>query len=654
METIEIPAPKTSSVFRWHVVAILVHTGQRFSRGERLLLLSSENGNVSVNAPYDGNILDVLCERDDYVVPGRVLIRCKICKHNDIFIKDMCAVCGKVVGRQASSETHSIGYMAKSNLTMSQKRAKVFDDTEVKQLLAERKLSLVLDIDHTLLHATSDQRAGSLHELVHREHREWLSEIGAFRLPGQPGPHYVKLRPGLRNFLQETSRFYKFYIYTMGAREYAWAVAKFLDPDQTLFQNRIVSRDDAGVEPGDVFAVKNIKRLFPFDDTMVVILDDRDDVWKDSIGNLVRVPAYHFFHDLTEAYDRCSANPLRKSDDPQGAPPSPEESGDLPREAWEDRWKSDGDKCLERLQHLLVEVHQQFYGDLPNQEPPNKKRKVVLERPPSDVKNVLERLKSRVLASAGVVFSGLYPMGKDMTKTSEWNWVHEFGGKCYLHLDPPEGKVTHVVARLDGTAKVVEARNRGIAVVRPEWLLCVVNEWRMPAPEEFPLQPKVKDSKEPKSVTAPAVLPPSRNGAKKHNREGSPAIQFGPVEAAEAPQGHPSSHSKESPAAKPFHKKPITKGKASNPGSNKNSTEHTTSLPRHPHVPPHSTSHHVTRTHGRSGRPFSHDSLGPPRPNHGPGSVNNGGIVLKYEGTSTALPEDWDSGSASSYCNDFF
>jgi RNA polymerase II subunit A-like phosphatase len=39
---------------------------------------------------------------------------------------------------------------------------------------------------------------------------------------------------------------YEAHIYTMGTRNYASAVANVIDPDNTIFNERILSRDESG------------------------------------------------------------------------------------------------------------------------------------------------------------------------------------------------------------------------------------------------------------------------------------------------------------------------------------------------------------------------------------------------------------------------
>lgn len=103
-----------------------------------------------------------------------------------------------------------------------------------------------------------------------------LDDTHFFFIPGLPQQHVVKLRPGLDNFLKEASAMYDLFIYTHGTRLYAEQIAKIIDPDDSYFHHRIVARTDT---PDMVH--KSLKLLFPScDDSMIMVLDDRIDVWK--------------------------------------------------------------------------------------------------------------------------------------------------------------------------------------------------------------------------------------------------------------------------------------------------------------------------------------------------------------------------------------
>jgi RNA polymerase II subunit A-like phosphatase len=108
--------------------------------------------------------------------------------------------------------------------------------------------------------------------------------------------HIVKLRPGLNQFLSQLTSLYDLHIYTHGTRKYAEVIAKIIDPEQKFFRDRIVARTDTP----DV-AHKSLKLLFPScDDSMILVLDDRIDVWHENPDNVMLIEPYHFFTSSAE------------------------------------------------------------------------------------------------------------------------------------------------------------------------------------------------------------------------------------------------------------------------------------------------------------------------------------------------------------------
>lgn len=179
-------------------------------------------------------------------------------------------------------------------LTVSRQEAFRVEEDAKRRLLSSRKLSLVVDLDQTIIHATVDPTVGEWKEDKDNPNHQALSNVRSFQLvddgPGMRGCwYYVKLRPGLEDFLQNIAELFELHIYTMGTRAYAQHIAGIIDPDRKLFGDRILSRDESGS-----LTAKNLQRLFPVDTKMVVIIDDRGDVWR-WIPNLIKVSPYDFF-----------------------------------------------------------------------------------------------------------------------------------------------------------------------------------------------------------------------------------------------------------------------------------------------------------------------------------------------------------------------
>lgn len=208
-------------------------------------------------------------------------------------------------------------------LQLSREDVKQVQQSKVSALRKHKKLALVLDLDHTLLHAVqmdgpaptepltlpqdvdyrpfiAQQRKVAVHRPdTTKRHAEipLIHHLPIEEIVGGQIRHLVmKKRTHLDVFLQQVQSFCQLTIYTAGTRRYAEAVAKVIDPTRKLFAERIISRSDVPNVRNDGND-KSLERLFLGDSSMAVIMDDREDVW--STGNqckqllLVR-PFVHF------------------------------------------------------------------------------------------------------------------------------------------------------------------------------------------------------------------------------------------------------------------------------------------------------------------------------------------------------------------------
>ncbi|CZS97990.1 related to phosphoserine phosphatase fcp1 [Rhynchosporium agropyri] len=225
------------------------------------------------------------------------------CPHS-IQFQGLCGICGKDMTEMNWTSTSDDTERAKINMIHDQTSLKVSQDEASKaegelqkRLLAHRKLSLVVDLDQTIIHACIEPTVGEWQRDKTSPNYEAVKDVRSFQL-NDDGPrglasgcwYYIKMRPGLKEFLAKVSEMYELHVYTMGTRAYAINIAKIVDPDKKLFGDRIISRD----ENGNVTA-KSLARLFPVDTKMVVIIDDRADVWPSNRPNLIKVVPYDFF-----------------------------------------------------------------------------------------------------------------------------------------------------------------------------------------------------------------------------------------------------------------------------------------------------------------------------------------------------------------------
>ncbi|KAF5392414.1 hypothetical protein D9757_002308 [Collybiopsis confluens] len=278
---------------------------------------------------------DVISQKKAKDKPIAVVI--EPCKHG-MQLQGLCVLCGKDMtnvdyigfsdtSRASIQMTHSA-----FGPTVSFEEAQRIERETAQRLLKDRKLSLIVDLDQTIVHATVDPTVGewiaegeaweATHAARGPEKTEssdddecnpnWqaLRDVKKFRLgpetlgsssrgkgkvPASKGVendgciYYIKPRPRWKDFLSEMAGIFEMHVYTMGTRAYAEEVCAAIDPDGTAFGGRILSRDESGS-----LTQKSLQRLFPCDTSMVIIIDDRADVWEWS-PNLLKVIPYDFF-----------------------------------------------------------------------------------------------------------------------------------------------------------------------------------------------------------------------------------------------------------------------------------------------------------------------------------------------------------------------
>jgi RNA polymerase II subunit A-like phosphatase len=180
-------------------------------------------------------------------------------------------------------------------LLVSAKEALQAEEDAKRRLLSVKKLSLIVDLDQTIIHTTCERTIAEWQNDKENPNYDAVKDVKSFQLADDKlanvaaNWYYCKLRPGLKEFLDKVSSMYELHIYTMATRAYAQAIAKIIDPDRVYFGDRILSRDENGTDQ-----IKTLHRLFPVNTDMVLVIDDRGDIWHWS-DNLVKVRAYNFF-----------------------------------------------------------------------------------------------------------------------------------------------------------------------------------------------------------------------------------------------------------------------------------------------------------------------------------------------------------------------
>lgn len=505
----------------------------------------------SWNSPVEGKLKEWKIKVGDTITADRPCVVVEEACQHPIQISGLCAICGKDMteidwsSERAETERAPINMTHDQvGLTVSRQQALKVELELQRRLLKQRKLSLVVDLDQTIIHACIDPTVGEWQKDPTNPNYEAVKDIQSFQL-NDDGPrgvasgcsYYIKMRPGLREFLEHISQIYELHVYTMGTRAYAMNIAKIVDPDQRLFGNRVISRDENGN-----MTAKSLQRLFPVSTNMVVIIDDRADVWPKNRPNLIKVVPYDFFKGVGD----INSSFLPKRED-QISNEKPVVNGKTPitngaSEASKVSaleglagMSSGDDAALLKLQTEEQEralekqlqdrplLHMQERLDKEDEEaekagqenqapeadhttPPQHRHQVLFDDDAElkyleqhlttlhtkyyealdvnaevdeipDVGEVLDELKAEVLRGTKIVLSGLVPLGIDVFRSEIGLQVLSFGADLRTRIDPD---VTHLVisSSRPRTQKVRQAAKiPTIHIVNQNWLQDSISRW---------------------------------------------------------------------------------------------------------------------------------------------------------------------------------
>uniref|UniRef100_A0A914M1S7 RNA polymerase II subunit A C-terminal domain phosphatase n=1 Tax=Meloidogyne incognita TaxID=6306 RepID=A0A914M1S7_MELIC len=394
------------------------------------------------------------------------------CAH-EIIIKDMCGNCGKdlrIKGGYSGERTepveanismiHHVPELVVSNEVASQLGAR-----DHENILRQRKLILLLDLDQTLVH-TSNRPLKPC---------EAASSTNLFGYQLFGNTFFTKIRPYTHHFLEHINKLYELHIVTFGQRMYAHKIAELLDPNKIYFDYRVLSRDEL---LSSIHKAGNLKALFPCSEQLVLMLDDRPDVWMHSDA-LIRLKPYRFFLDVgdinyplekenkdseekkkninekivekkemenkekeVKAEESLNQKDIQKSEenikrDEEGTKKS-ELKIDLPDELSKPVTPlSDNDNALVYIERILKEIHSIFYEQYDREgQTPN-------------VKHIVSWLRSQVLKGERIVFSGIVPLGIDINSCEIYQLCTQFGAKFGEKI--VKGETTVLVAAKAGT-----------------------------------------------------------------------------------------------------------------------------------------------------------------------------------------------------------
>ncbi|KAI3923045.1 hypothetical protein MKW92_006976 [Papaver armeniacum] len=193
-----------------------------------------------------------------------------------------------------------------------------------RSLLRREKLCLVLDLDHTLLHSVKISDV-SLDEQDYLNGKSGLitcmKTVGRHSLYNHRG-RYTRLRPYVRDFLEQACQKFELYVYTKGERWYAKEVVRLIDPkNDSTVRNR-----------------KNLDVVLGANATNTVIIDDTESVWKEHKDNIIRINKFNYFSSRSGGGHRLNMDNDELDED---------------------------DGALKRMLEVLQRVHEKFFEEFP-------------------------------------------------------------------------------------------------------------------------------------------------------------------------------------------------------------------------------------------------------------------------------------------------
>ena len=407
---------------------------------------------VKLKAPHDGKVINFLVETGFEGPLNTSLARLDYCTH-PLVVGGLCGACGRKAlppqtNGRSSSPTSGAPKVITQTLFGGQKLQVSFDEAKRQhramksQLLKSRKLSLVLDLDLTLLHCTVDPRA------LEFARSKGVNDVHEIQVQGIK--HYLKLRDGMRAWLKTLTENFVLHIYTHGTREYAETCARIMDPDDVLFRRRIISRTDVP----ELGSLKSLKTVFPMDDRMVLILDDNANVWQ-GCKNLITVKAYHFFRGMegVNAIGNEASSSLASSKEK------------TPLKAGGSSGRTD--RGLMHLRDLLSWTHDKFYEKIAQGEEENS----------VDVKEVLGELK-RTIFSTGSSSVWAYIDKEGLAPSLVLKYTRaliECGARIMSNID--DKRITHIITANRLSPSAAEGKRRSVWVVSPDWVLASAHNW---------------------------------------------------------------------------------------------------------------------------------------------------------------------------------
>lgn len=317
-------------------IVLLKKEGAPFKEKEKIAKYFIKNNDqkpIYVESPIYGWILKY--------IPDDKKIILEPCKHETFYVK-CCLKCG--FKKTEEYDMINNDRFVANEFSYSKEKAESMEKKAIDTYLKKQQLILLLDLDNTIIHTYTsklrlpDSQIKNLRDL----YKTYFAKVPIKNEINRNDIILVKFRPFLKTFLKNIQNKYEIYIYTHGTKEYATGIIQYINLNferDSLSTRRMLYRV---VDKYGNPKIKSIKDVFPTQENMLLIIDDRINVWKESGGNFICIYPYKFFIENDELINELPNNKLKNIN-------------------IEYYLKSEYDNVLFCITNLLLGVHRKFF-----------------------------------------------------------------------------------------------------------------------------------------------------------------------------------------------------------------------------------------------------------------------------------------------------
>ena len=191
----------------------------------------------------------------------------------------------------------------------------------IERLSLSDKKILVLDLDETLVHADFDEEFANKQNIKYEAKISFFSEensrknekfekdeddetiltdddnkdLSSSKILNTVG---LFLRPGVKQFLEEVSKYFEVGIFTASVPEYADAVINYLDPENKFIKFRLYRNNCINIK--DLFRVKNLKIFQNIPLKKIILVDNNMYSFAPQLNNGILINSFIYDKDDTE------------------------------------------------------------------------------------------------------------------------------------------------------------------------------------------------------------------------------------------------------------------------------------------------------------------------------------------------------------------